>query len=223
MRTLIQLSFGILLLCLSSCSTYRFPLFSDPEGWPSPHAIQDIHSEEVTSIVQEIAVEFWHSHFFRLEHAKTCFDVGIHTIQLEFVTQDIVEMCEAREHIVDLTEMFLAKLNQNPLLSREFASYPFRSENLEIYITYETYFGRYVDPYYIHWIGLEDDIVTFYIFDVDDLNKCCWHYRTEPYSTVREIVLYKREAEKRYDELHPPNTAVFGSQRYFPIDEMDDL
>lgn len=223
MRALLQLSLGIFMLCLTSCSTRFWPWSSetDFEGWPVPHGIEDIHSGEVTSIVQDIAVEFKHggkNRHLDLQHAKTCFDMGIHTIQLDFISQDIIELCDARKIIVDLTEELLARVNQNPILGPELASYPFRSENLELYITYESYFGRYIDPYYIHWIELEDDVVNFYTFDVDDLTKCCWHHRTEPYATVREIVLYEREAEKKYNELHGPKTAVFGAQRYFPND-----
>lgn len=220
MHFLPRLFLAVLLVYLSGCSGRHLPWIADQEGWPVPPGIEDIHSEEVTAIVQDIAVEFKHSDHLRLEFATTYFDMGIRTIQLEFTTQDIVELCDARKTIVDLTEALLARLNQNPILGSEFASYPFRSENLEIYITYETYFGRYVDPYYIHWTELEDDVVTFYTFSVDDLTKFCWHKRTEPYATVREIVLYQREAERKYEELHGPNTAVFGNQRYFPNDEI---
>lgn len=207
-----------ILCCLTACATG--PWFdTDSEGWPIPPGIEDINSAEMTKVIQDLSVEFKHGRHLELQHAKTFFNSGIHTVQLEFVSQDIVEICEARAIIVDLTESFLAKLNQDPLLGTEFSNYPFRSSNLEIYITFESYFGRYVDPYYIHWVGLEDDEVTFYTFDVDDKTKMCWHKRIEAYETVREIVLYQREAEKLYRETHAPKTAIFGNQRYYPKEE----
>lgn len=219
MRMLQKIFSVFFILSLTGCAYINTPWgYKSTEGFQVPPGVEDIDSAELTSIVQDIAVEFKHHGHLQLQQAKTFFDMGINTIQLEFISQDIIELCEARERIVDLTEALLARLNQDPILGTQFASYPFRPGNLEIYITFESYFGRYIDPYYIHWIGLEDDMVTFYTFDVDDNCKFCWHHRDEPYATVREIVLYERQAEMKYDELHAPRRAVFGNQRYFPKD-----
>lgn len=179
-------------------------------------AFQTINSAEATSVIQDFAVETEKKHNLQLQQAKTYYDDGIHAIQLQFITQDLIEMCEARELIVDMTENLLAKLNQNSLLATDFANYPFRPSNLEIYITFESYFGRFVDPFYIRWICMEDGLVDYYTFDLLDNTKNKWHVRHEAYSTSREIVVYQREAERKYKEIYEAKVNVFGDTRYYP-------
>jgi hypothetical protein len=177
-----------------------------------------VDSSAMTSAIQDVSVEFKYDRGIHLEHANTYYDNGIKTIQLQFISQDLIEMCEARELIVDLTEALLARINQDGILGQELAIFPFSPYNLEIYITFESYFGKFVDPMYIAWIGMEDAEIYYYTFDPLDNSKNCWHSRHETYSTSREIVVYQREAEKKYDDKHPPFD-VFGSMRYIPPDE----
>lgn len=179
-----------------------------------------IHSEEATSVVQRFAAEMKHKNKLHLERAKTCFnDLGITTIQMEFITQDLVELCEARELIVDMTENFLGKLNQDTILGPELAQFPMRPENLEIYIVYESYFGKYVDPRYIYWICLEEGTVSFYTWELRYDDNQCWKCKKESYGTSREIVLYEREAEREYKDMNPPKKSAFGSERYYPPED----
>lgn len=183
-----------------------------------PNTFEIINSSQATAIIQDFAVEMDHKHSLKLQKAKTYYDGGIHAIQMEFISQDLMEMCEARKLIVDMTEGLLAALNQDPLLAKDIANYPFRPNNLELYITFQSYFGKYVDPYYIHWICMEDGEVDYYLFDLKDNLKNKWHARHETYATSREIVVYEREAERKYQEVHHPKINVFGKQRYFPND-----
>ncbi len=204
--------------CMSSCCTFFNPDSKDEEliRGDGTAGYEVINSAPVTSIVQNLAVDAKHKQHLRLEQAKSYYDGGLKTIQLEFISQDIIEMCEARELIVDLTENLLAKLNQDPVLAGDFVSYPFTPCNLEIYITFESYFGKYVDCSYIRWIGLEDDMVTYYTFDLIDNVKNRWHSRRETYATSREIVVYEREAEREYAEVIANKMNIFGDQRYYP-------
>lgn len=202
-----------LLLSLTSCNLF-YSVMPAPSA-PKPHI--SIHTEEVTSIVQQFAVEAKYENHLRLEHANTCYsDNGITTIQVQFTSQDLLEMCAARELIVDLTENLLAKLNQNSTLGQEFADFPFRPGNLEIYIYFDSYFGKYVDPLYITWICMEDAEVAYYTFELQRHNNSCWHARRESYATSREIVVYEREAERRYEEMHPGPLSIFGMERFLP-------
>jgi len=180
-----------------------------------PTSFELIHTAESTNVVQSYAVEMENKNKLFLQRAKTYYDGGIHAIQLEFITQDIMEIKEARELIVDMTEDLLARLNQNPLLAQDFANYPFRPANLEIYVTFESYFGKYVDPYYVRWICMEDGHVAFYSFDILDNTKNKWHVRHEEYATSREVVVYHREAERSYEEINNPKEDIFGDQRYY--------
>jgi len=207
---------GLFLIGLTGCSSSGdFYLFTDDAPIPTL-PVREINSAEITAVIQDIEVEYNKDRHLQLQQAKTFYADGITAIQLEFISQDIIEMKEARGLIVDLTESLLARLNQNPVLGVQFASYPFTSESLEIYIEFESYFGRYVDPYYIQWICMEDDIIGYYIFDLEDNMKRCWHVRKETYATSREIIVYQREAEKKYKESQKPVGAIFGAQRYLP-------
>jgi len=206
------------LFCLTGCN-FSQPLIETfsptPDQLPTPPRTV-INSAELTAIIQNYTTELKYNKRLHLEHANTFYDDGINTIQLQFITQDIIEMCEARELIVDLAEGFLAELNQNPILGPEFVTYPLRPSNLEVYITFECWYGKFCDPHYIGWIGLEDAQVTYYEFDLGDHIKDCWHSRHESYATSREIVVYQREAEKRYNEEHLKNVNIFGPDRFFP-------
>jgi hypothetical protein len=198
-----------LFLSLTSCNMYR------SSGKLTPQI--SIHSEDVTSVIQRFAVEAKYDHHLRLEHADTCYsENGITTIQVQFTSQDLLEMCEARELIVDLTENILAKLNQNSTLGQDFADFPFRPSNLEIYIIFDSYFGRYVNPLYITWICMEDGQIAYYTFELLYSENTCWHARRESYATSREIVVYQREAEREYAEKHQSPLSVFGIQRFLP-------
>jgi hypothetical protein len=178
-----------------------------------------INSSQATSIIQDFSVEMEKKHKLHMQQAKTYYDGGIHAMQLEFISQNIIGMCEARKLIVEMVENLLGKLNQDPILAKDIANYPFRPSNLEIYITFESYFGKYVDPFYVRWICMEDGTVDYYEFDLDDNTKNKWHARHEAYATSREIVVYQLEAERKYEEVNNPKVNVFGNQRYFPKDE----
>lgn len=208
MHILLLFTTCFLLLSSTSCTHW----FRAPP--PIPAEVFD--SAEVTSVVQEFSVEVEHEKNMHLQKAHTYFNNGIHTIALEFISQSLIEMCDARKLIVDMTESLLGKLNQDYILGPEFSNFPFRPSNLEIYITFESFFGRYVDPYYIAWIGMEDGHISYYIFDPLDNSKNCWHGRHEAYATSREIVVYERQAEQKFEEVHKVDHSVFGNIRYYP-------
>lgn len=208
----------LLASALTSCSLVPDWIAPTPPWERIPKAPPVIHTEESTSVVQRFAVEMAHVNNLHLERAKTCYDDdGITTIQMEFITQDLIELCEARELIVDMTEDFLAKLNQDTILGPEFSTFPLRPENLEIYIVYESYFGKYIDPRYIYWISLEGGTVTFYTWELEYDDNRCWKCKREAYGTSREIVVYQRAAEEEYKDMNPPKKSAFNpSERYYP-------
>ncbi|MBA3817030.1 MAG: hypothetical protein H0X29_11040 [Parachlamydiaceae bacterium] len=210
----------LLTLVLTSCSAIPDWMAPTPPWKRVKKVIPVIHSEEATSVVQRYAVQMEYENNLHLEHAKTCYnEEGITKIQLEFITQDLIELCDARKLIVDMTENFLGKLNQDTILGPEFAAFPMRPENLEIYIVYESYFGKYVDPRYLYWINLEEGTVSFYTWELKyDANRC-WKCKKEAYGTSREIVLYQHAAELEYEDLNPPKKSAFGSERYYPEDD----
>lgn len=212
---------------LTGCSSFEFSNFwgdSDivydvPEApfVDLPPPVLSVHAEEITAIIQEYSVELRHLKRLHLEHANTYYnDEGVHTIQLQYISQDIIDLCQARKLIIDVSEGLLDQLNSNPILVPEFTNHSFYPFNLEIYINFESYFIRYIDPYYVKWICMEDAKITFYTADVDDNDKKCWHTKKESYDTSRNIVLYQRLAEDKYKAIHEKNSTIFGDKRYYP-------
>lgn len=181
-----------------------------------PPPVLSVHAEEITAIVQEYSVELRNLKRLHLRHANTYYnESGIHTIQLQYISQDIVELCQARKLIIDIAEGFLGQLNSNCLLVPEFSYGGFFPFNLEIYIHFESYFVKYVDPFYVKWIVMEDGAITFYTADADDNEKKGWHARKESYDTSRNIVLYERLAEDNWKAMHETNKAIFGEKRFW--------
>ena len=206
-----SLCFIVLAFFLSGCCL--MPHVTLPPG-------ERINTEEVTRIIQELGVILKFEKNLDLEDSNVFYGPYINTIQLEFSSQSLIEMCEARELIVDVVERLLSMLNTNDILGPQFANYPFSSDNLEIYINFESYYGLYIDaPGYIGWMYLEDGICFYYTFEIKNADHESWHFRREPYSKSREIVVYEREAQDKFQEvIEPPNPTAFGPERYREIE-----
>jgi len=232
MRLLLALA-CFTLLSLTGCSSWDSSysddrMFSSPENdvprapvVDLPPPILSIHSQEITRIIQEVSVNFKHKRHLHLDQAHTYYnEEGIHTIQLEYNTQDLLDPCDARKLIVDLTDTLLTELNQNMYLVPEFPNFAFFPFNFEIYISFESYYARYVDPFYIRYICMEDGTIIYYAADLYDNDKSCWHSRRESYYTSRDIVFYQRLAEDDYKKKHNFDLSlIFGDKRYIPKDE----
>lgn len=214
--------FFIAFVFFTSCSSFRGEEYPVPPApyieLPKPRL--SIHSGDVTAIVQDLAVEWKNQRHLHLRHANTYYNEdGIYAIQLRFISQDIIELCEARKLIIDVSEGLLEQLNSNPNLLAEFTNHAFYPFNLEIYIDFESYYIRYVDPFYIKWITMEDAQIAFYTYDVKDTDKKGWHARKESYSTSRDIVFYQRLGEDKYEAMHAPDRTIFGDKRLYLRDD----
>lgn len=213
--------------CFDSCNWCSNPWADTDDGYDVPPApdvnfpppVLSIHVGETTKIIQEMSAELKHARHLHLQHANTYYnEEGIHTVQLQFISQDILELCEARMLIVDLSETLVAKYNENPLLFHEFAGGSLSPAGLEIYIDFESYYIKYVDPFYVKWLTMEGGFIRFYTQDADDLDKNNWHYRTEAFNTSKDIVYYQRLGEEAYDAAHGRAKSVFGTKRFYPED-----
>jgi hypothetical protein len=189
MRTLFHLITALLLMVsTSSCHIY-WDYFGEGE-WE-----QKIDGSEATHAIQHYITYLRHTKRLRLEDSGVFYHDSIHTVRMEFISMDVMELCEARELIVDVVEGLLLELNRNPILACQFLNYPLSSADLEIYIRFESFEGLYVDPYFVGWVSLEEDTVKFYAANINNDGENTWDFRVEPYFKSREFVLYGREAE----------------------------
>lgn len=116
------------------------------------------------------------------------------SIWIKFITQDICELWDARRMLVDIVEGLLTRLNNDARLVPFARDGVFTPENIDVYIVYESYFIRYVDPLYVQSVVMEDGMSYFYAADVYTPSDY-WHQRVEPYHKTRLLNDAKWRAE----------------------------
>lgn len=198
---------ALMLFGLSSCCFFNNSCNECEESFPEDWMYEgrfrkDRPTEDLTFAVEEYAAELKHEHRLYLEDCMVCWSPDGAKIRLEFITQHILELCPARELLVDVVEGLLYRLNTN-YIPEDLRPIPFTADNLELYIRFESFFGKFVDPFYIGWIALEQGISYFYAFTLENPKLDVFHTRWEPYYKSLTIVKAQRAAEKEYRMTHP--------------------
>lgn len=179
--------------------------------------VQKIDSEALSSIVIHFSTKMKIEKHLELEDSWAAYNDYITRICLQYSSQRLLTVYDARLLLVELVEEFLYRLNNHTLVSFELNHYPFTADDLDVKINFESYYGRYVDPLYIGLVWLQAGCVHFYAFDRKDnytyLNGIDWdHHRFEPYTKSRELALIKRQADLPYIEhiehIENPTRAV---------------
>lgn len=188
----------ITMICLTGCWCKNVPM--DPHNaW-----VPKIDADEVTAIVMAYGNEWQFEKDLRLEDAKVFYGDHIHTIQMQFISQGILDVRHARELLVDMVDDFLNKINSDPNL-RPYLLYPLTENCLEIYVDFESYYGLYVDWTFVGWMALKNGISYFYAFDIKKFDIIdWWHYRSEYFYKSRQIVAIERAVQARYTQLVAP-------------------
>jgi hypothetical protein len=190
------------LLSLSSCYTFwNWSVAQELPVWE-----KKIDAEAVTCLILDYTTRLHYEHHLRLENSLVFYDKHINKIRLEFITQDLMELREARDLLVDMVEDLLSLLNEDQHVGCNL-NFTFSANNLEIYINCESYWGLFGDPLYIGWILLQDGMTFLYASEIKHNEMDWWHSRVEPYSKSREIVFCQRIAEENYRSTLPPAPA----------------
>ncbi|HRD55852.1 MAG TPA: hypothetical protein PLC42_05585 [Parachlamydiaceae bacterium] len=201
-------------LILLFLSTFLTSCHPPKEYRPLP----GIENESVMWAVLPFAINLQHDKKLRLEDAVATYGGNgtyIRKIKLCFISQSIFELREARDLLVDITDSFIEAINNDSTLGPLTSSFPLSSDDIEICIKFESYFGLYVDKLYIHWMLLQDGWSYFYAFDLTneyntwDRDCECWHQRIEPFYKSRQIVTIQRAAEEEYKMRHPEPKSTF--------------
>ena len=179
-----------------------------PQLWRNPRPIvRDYDSDGFTNVTLHQAARLAHQHRWYLDDSWVYYnEMGIvHCIRLQYRTQNILELQEARAKLVDLVEEFLDTLDDNSDTSMNLAE-GFSADNLIIYVDFQSYYGLYADPMYIGWMVLEDGMVYYYNFDVKNRDVDYWYSRVESYNKSKEVVYMERLAEEDYKNSLPPSS-----------------
>lgn len=173
--------------------------------------VKKIDSEELSRIVINFATKMKIDKHLELEDSWAAYDDYILKMCLEFSSQRLLTLYDARLLLVEVVEELLYRLNNNTIISFELDHFPFTARDLDIKINFESFYGRYIDELYIGLVWLQAGCVHYYAFDRKDpsLNGIDWdHHRFEPYTKARELALIKKQADLPYIEHienpHPP-------------------
>ena len=130
-----------------------------------------------------------------LEDSWVSYDDKIQRIYVQFSSQRLLTIEQARLQMVKVVEGLLLRLNNHTLLSYELSKFPFTAKDINVKINYESYFGLYVDELYVGLSWLQAGCVNFYAFNRKDPTIDWDHSRFEPYFKSRELALLKEEAD----------------------------
>lgn len=179
----------------SSCSS---AWFCEPNTCPP--LVRKIDAEAITRAVVVYAATLKHDYRLSYEDGKCYYSDCTEKIRLVFSSQDIIEICEARELITDVVEGLLETLNSDATIRGDLCGQHFTANDVEIYINFESWFCEYIDPFYVGWIELEGGLVTYYMDDVKQWYYNRWHARIEPYAKALEIARAQRLASELYSD-----------------------
>jgi hypothetical protein len=179
--------------------------------------IKKIDAEEASRLMLNFAAKMKREQRLDLEDSRLVYNDYIKKWYIEFSSQRLVTMCEARLLLVTVVEEFLYRINNHSLLSFEVEQFPFTASNLDIKINFESFHGLYVDPLYIGQIWLKCGCAYYYAFDrkVQDID---WsHDRWEPYFKSRELALLKQEADIPFTEPLPISALAYERYQADPL------
>ena len=186
--------------------------------------VQKIDAEEAMRTVLLYATKLEHDERLYLEDSFVVYDDFIYKFHLEFITQKVLDVKEAREMLVDTVEGFLARVNDSPEMQRQIFEIPFTADNVNVCIYPETFYGKYVDERRVGWIILRNGIATFYAWDTFDKSKDFWHSRSEYYWQSRNIVKFQREGEELYEAMKGPRKKrALADEQYLPKEDNKQL
>lgn len=210
------LIFSLMFIAVA-CQSKPDGIFGD-HSHPENQVLAFDDPDDLSYLVWAYATELKYEKHLRLEQALVCAEPDRSKIKLEFSSQDILELCPARQLLVDVVEGLLDRINLSAV-SFQLRPIPFVAENVEIRINFESYYGIYVDPTYIGWIVLEDGMAYYYGFDLKDyrhVRQVSWSTRYEAYSKSRAFAYAQRAAEEQYQLDHPVKRklSVLGEEQY---------
>jgi hypothetical protein len=169
----------------------------------------------VDSLPMELGIYLRHSYTYR----DPCKGP---VIWMDFTSQDLLDVNEARRVMVETVEGFLGRLNNDPEIAIAFNNVPFTFENLYVSIEYESYFGQYVDPLYVARTELKDSWFTAsYAHTAFNERAPIFHMHKEPYESSRFFIMVQddiEDAHRMREEEEKANRSDFFNLSGPPID-----
>lgn len=204
------LSCLLLLPLIMGCTNFSF----NPSMY-SDRVLTQYPTEELSRLIWDYIIELKYDRRLHLENSYVVAGYNESKLHFNFISQDILEVGPARQLLVDVAEGLLGRINASGI-GPELRPFPFTANQLEICIDFESYHGRFVDPFYVGWAVLENGMCYYYAFnlkdrytfpDLTDVRFDFWHSRIEPYEKSRTYVEFERQAEANFLNAHPTRRA----------------
>lgn len=189
----------LLLLTLTGCQAARKYLPLEEE---EQKVLVYEEDPELSRIIWDFTTELKYDKRLHLEESRICVGPEKSTIYLEFISQSLLEMCDARQLLVYVVEGLLERINAG-YPSYHLSPFPITADQLDISIIFECFYGIYDDPFYIGWITLQEGMAYYYAFNVENRKLDFWHTRNEAYFQSRLFAQEQKEAEDKYKAAHP--------------------
>lgn len=203
-------------------------LFKKPTG----EVLEEINYQSMVDIVFGWGAQLRYDKGIRLKSSCAVFNEKYKKIKMHFISQDILELQEARTLLVYIVEGLLSRVNSHVGLNEasfyhmdkdcflrntlegKLENRPFTAKNLEIIIAFESFHGLFVDPKYTGWIWMKDGTVAFADFRVYFSELDPYGCKYEPYSLVKQLVEVEKKVKAPFIEPVPRST-IF-KERYIP-------
>ena len=206
---------GVLLVLVTGCTCCGFDFWNTQ---PTIVGIKKkIDSQSAVNLVIDYSQKLEREHHLFLEDSNFYYDNEILCIELDYSTQNLMTIKEARRILVEMVEDLMERLNEDAVLADKL-KYPFTSKRLQIYIDCQSFFGLYVDPFYVSWIILENGKSYFYAFDLKNHGYDFWHSRIEPFFKSVQIINAENRAYELYEASRPQSAQSLIKERYLGQD-----
>lgn len=218
-RKIVLLS--LVTLFLAGCCGMFPPDVEECLPWSRTPPRQDIRTcadgQIYNQIMHQVArtqTKFAHERRLKLENSLVYYDGCVTKIRLDFSTMALLELCEARELLVDIVEDFLKRINSDSIITSRLCDRYLTPDHLQIEIDFKSWMGKLMDLDYIGWVSLKGGCASYYAFDMRTNQLDWWHRRSESYPESRAVVINMREAEKEWQEQQKIAPSALDDERY---------
>ncbi len=144
------------------------------------------------------------------------FDTKIKKIRMEFNSQDLLELIEARKLLVYIVEGLLRRVNNYIGIEGVMSIRPFSFEQIEIVINFESFHGLFVDNQYNGRTTLLAGIASYADFSAYNSQVPIFGCKKEPYLLSKQLVEIEERVKTPYiREAHRPELNHI-KERYAP-------
>lgn len=191
-------------------------------GWfGQGRVVKQIDSTEVSRVIITFSEKLRYEKRLHLEDSVIYYEDRINRIRLDFSSMDGFDLWEGRALLVDLVEEFLDRINGNGLIYPHLSKTPMTASNLEVYITFPSFYNKFIEPQTIGLITLRKGIANYFASNAVLCDTDCWQRRSEYYFQSKNFTEFKRQGEALYKphESELFKKTKFSEERYFDVEQ----